>query len=83
MVRDESKLLSFTELIERFDIKPTFLAFCGVISSMKNLRNTVKTHFTSKGNYERVIDVLLSVNQTNRMVYKKCVSSKQTRPSKY
>ena len=53
-MRDESKFLSFSE---RFDIKPNFLAIYGVLSSTKTLRNTVKTQFPSKGNYDRFIDV--------------------------
>ena len=81
-MRDESKFLSFTQFKERFDIKTNVLTFYGVISSIKNLRNKVKTQPPPKGNYERVIDVFLSVTKTNRMVYQKCVSSKQTSPSK-
>ena len=81
-MRDESKFLSFTEFKERFDIKTNFLTFYGVISSIKNLRNKVKTQPPPKGNYESFIDVFLSVTKTNRMVYQKCVSSKQTSPSK-
>ena len=81
-MRDESKFLSFTEFKERFDIKTNFLSFYGVISFIKNLRNTVKTKLPSKGNYERFIDVFLSVAKTNRIVYEKCVSSKQTSPNK-
>ena len=57
-MRDESKFLSFAEFKDRFDIKTNFLTFYGVISSIKNLRNTVKTQFPRKGNYERFIDVL-------------------------
>ena len=34
-------------------------------------RQRVKTQFPSKGNYERFIDVFLSVTKTNRMVYQK------------
>ena len=82
LMRDESKFLSFTEFKERFDIKTNFLTFYGVISFIKNLRNAVKTKLPSKGNYERFIDVFLSVAKTNRMVYEKCVSSKQTSPNK-
>ena len=82
LMRDESKFLSFTEFKERFDIKTNFLTFYGVISSIKNLRNKVKTQPPPKGNYESFIDVFLSVTKTNRMVYQKCVSFKQTSPSK-
>ena len=66
---DESKFLSFTEFKERFDIKTNFLIFYGVISSIKDLQNTVKTQPPPKGNYEPFIDVFLSVTKTNRMVY--------------
>ena len=45
-MRDESKFLSFSELKERFDIKPNFLAFYGVVLSIKTLRNVVKTQFS-------------------------------------
>ena len=82
LMRDESKFLSFTEFKERFDIKTNFLTFYGVISSIKNLRNKVKTQPPPKGNYESFIDVFLSVTKTNRMVYQKCFSSKQTNPNK-
>ena len=82
LMRDESKFLSFTEFKERFDIKTNFLTFYGVISFIKNLRNKVKTQAPPKGNYESFIDVFLSLTKTNRMVYQKCVSSKQTSPSK-
>ena len=82
LMRDKSKFLSFTELKEHFDIKTKFLAFYGVISSIKNLRNTVKTQLPSKGNYERFINVFSSVAKTNRMVYQKCVSYKKTSPNK-
>ena len=71
LMRGKSKFLSFTEFKERFDIKPNFLAFYGVVSSIKTLRNMVKTQFPSKGNYERFIDVFLSVTKTNRKVYQK------------
>ena len=81
-MRDESKFISFTGFKERFDIKTNFLTFYGVISSIKNLRNKVKTQPAPKGNYESFIDVFLSVTKTNRMVYQKCVSSKQTSPGK-
>ena len=47
-----------------------------------HLQNTVKTQPPPKGNYEPFFDVILSVTKTNRMVYEKCVSSKQTSPSK-
>ena len=58
LMRDETKFLSFSEFKERFDIKPNFLgAFYGVVSSIKTLRNMVKTQFPSKGNYARFIDV--------------------------
>ena len=77
-MRDESKFLSFTEFKERFDIKTNFLTFHAVISSIKTLRNRVKTQPPPKGNYESFIDVFLSVTKTNR----KWVSSKQTSPSK-
>ena len=40
-MRGKSKFLSFTEFKERFDIKPNFLAFYGVVSSTKTLRNMV------------------------------------------
>ena len=79
---DESTFLSFTEFKEHFDIKTNFLIFYGIISSIKDLQNTVKTQPPPKGNYEPFIDVFLSVTKTNRMVYQKCVSSKQTSPSK-
>ena len=83
LMRDESKFLSFTELKERFEIKTNFLTFDGVISSIKKtLRFKVKTQPPPNGNYERFIDVFLSVTKTNRMVYEKCVSSKQSSPSK-
>ena len=52
------------------------------MSSIKSLRNKVKTQPPPKGNYERFVDVFLSATKTNRMVYQKCVSSKQTSPSK-
>ena len=81
-MRDESKFLSFTEFKEHFDIKTNFFTFYGVLSSIKNLRNKVKTQPPPKGKYERFIDVFLSVTKTNRMVYQKCVNSKQTSPSK-
>ena len=45
-------------------------------------QNKVKTQPPPKGNYEPFIDVFLSVTKTNRMVYQKCISSKQTSPSK-
>ena len=73
LMTDESKLLPFTEFKEQFDIKTNFLIFYGVISSIKDLQNTVKTQHPPKGNYE---PLFLSVTKTNRMVYKKCVSSK-------
>ena len=82
LMRDKSKFLSFTEFKERFEIKTNFLTFYGVVSAIKNLRNKVKTQPPPKGNYESFIDVFLSVTKTNRMVYQKCVSSKQTSPSK-
>ena len=82
LMTDESKFLSFTEFKERFDIQTNFLIFYGVISSVKDLQNTVKTQPPSKGNYEPFMDVFLSVTKTNRIVYQKCVSSKQTTPSK-
>ena len=74
LMRGESKFLSFTEFRERFDIKTNFLTFYGVISSIKKP--------PPKGNYESFIDIFLSVTKTNRMVYQKCASSKQTSPSK-
>ena len=42
----------------------------------------VKTQFPSKGNYNRFIDVFLSVTKTSSSVYQKCVNSKQTSLSK-
>jgi len=68
-MRDENKLLSFTEFKECFDIKTNFLTFYGIISSIKSLQNKVKTQPPLKGNYESFIDAFLSVNKTNRMVY--------------
>ena len=76
LMTDESKFK------ERFDIKTNFLIFYGVKSSIKDLQNTIKTHPPPKGNYEPFIDVFLSVTKTNRMVYQKCVNSKQISPSK-
>ena len=67
---DESKFLSFTEFKERFDIKTNFLIFYGVISSIKDLQNKVKTQPPPKGNCEPFIDVFLSVTKTNKMIYK-------------
>ena len=63
LMTDESKFLSFTEFKERFDIKTNFLIFCGVISSIKDLQNKVKTQPPPKGNYEPFIDVFLSVTK--------------------
>ena len=82
LMTDESKFLSFTEFKERFDMKTNFLIFYGVTSSIKDLQKTVKTQPPPKGNYEPFTDVFLSVTKTNRMVYQKCVSSKQTSLSK-
>ena len=82
LMTDKSKFLSLTEFKERFDIRTNFLIFCGVISSIKDLQNKVKTQPPPKGNYEPFIDVFLSLTKRNRMVYQKCVSSKQTSPSK-
>ena len=50
--------------------------FSGVVSSIKTLRNKVKTQFPSKGNYDRFIDVFLSVTKTNRLFYQKYVNYK-------
>ena len=63
LMTDESKLLSFSEFKERFDIKTKILIFYGVISSIKELQNTVKTQPPPKGNYEPFIDVFLSVTK--------------------
>jgi len=82
LIRHKNKFLSFTEFKERFDFKTNFLTFYGIISSIKSLQNKVKTQPPLKGNYKSFIDVFLSVNKTNRLVYQKCVSSKQTSPSK-
>ena len=78
VMRDENNFLSFTEFKERFEIKTNFLTFYGIISSIKSLQNKVKTQPPLKGNYESFIDAFLSINKTNRMVYQKCISSKQT-----
>ena len=40
---DESTFLSFTAFKERFDIKTNFLIFYGVVLSIKDLHNKVKT----------------------------------------
>ena len=55
LMRDESKFLSFTEFKEHFDIKTNFLTFYGVLSSIKNLQNKVKTQPPPKGNFEGFI----------------------------
>lgn len=81
-MRDESKFLSFNEFKERFDVKTNFLAFYGAMSSIKKPEKYGKMQFPSKGNYECFTNVFLSVTKTNRMVYQKCVSSKQTNPCK-
>jgi len=50
------------------------------IKSIKSLQNKVKTQPPLKGNYKSFIDAFYRVNKTNRMVYQKCISSKQTSP---
>ena len=82
LMTDKRKFLTFTGFKERFDIKTNFLIYYGVISSIKDRQNTVKTQPPRKGSYGPFIDVFLSVTKTNRIVYQKCVTSKQTSPSK-
>ena len=51
----ESNFQSFSELKERYDIKPNFLTFSGVVSFIKPSKNTVKTPFPSKENHTNAL----------------------------
>ena len=82
LMREKNKFLSFSEFKERFDINPNFLAFYGVISSIKTLKDTVKGQLVSEGNDDKFIDLFLRAKKSNTIVYQKCISSKKTSPSK-
>ena len=59
----QNKFLSFLEFNESFDIKPSFLAFYGVMSSIQTLKNTVKGQLASKENGDNFINVFLSATK--------------------
>ena len=71
-MRDESKFLSFTESVkERYDIKQNSLAFFGVASAIKTLNEmrSKRRSLQKKSIRNGFIEIVFSVNMTNRMVY--------------
>ena len=47
-MKDAHNFLSFTELKERFDVKTNFLAYHGLVSCIKLLRNAIENQNETK-----------------------------------
>ena len=74
---NESTFLSFSELKERYSIKPSFLSFLGIISAIKQLFKTLKEKNSSEDSaYENFSDRFLKAKKPNKIVYKKLVDKK-------
>ena len=77
LIKDENNFLSFSDFIERYNIKTNFLTFHGVISALKTLwkKNEANLHNDNGSIYKTIIDTFLKKKKPNRLAYKILVSN--------
>ena len=81
-MKDAENFLSFTELKERFDVKTNFLVYHGLVSCIKLLSNAIENQTEEKRNFGTFVENFMKTPKSNRLVYKKLVSAKQSSPGK-
>ena len=82
LMKDAHNFLSFTELKERFDVKTNFLAYHGLVSCIKLLRNAIENQNEKNKIFSTFVENFIKAPKSNRLAYKKLVSAKQSSPRK-
>ena len=77
-MKDAENFLPFTELKERFDVKTNFLVYHGLVSCIKLLRTAIENQTKENRNFSTFVENFMKAPKSNRLVYKKLVSAKQT-----
>ena len=81
-MKDAHNFLSFTELKERFDVNTNFLAYRGLVSCIKLLRNAIENQNETNKIFSTFVENFIKAPKPNRLAYKKLVSAKQSSPRK-
>ena len=82
LMKDAHNFLSFTELKGRFDVKTNFLAYHGLVSCIKLLRNAIENQNETNKIFSTFVEDFIKAPKSNRLAYKKLVSAKQSSPRK-
>ena len=80
LMENGTRFLSFTEFKRRYNIKPSFLSFYGLISAIKLLRKSVQEHFLHDNDDDSsgvFLQNFLKANKPNRLIYKMLVERKK------
>lgn len=83
LMENGTRFLSFTEFKRRYNIKPSFLSFYGLISAIKLLRKTFQEHFRHDNDVDSsgaFLQNFLKANKPNRFIYKTLVERKRKNP---
>ena len=83
LMTNESTFLSFSDLNDRYKIKPPFLAFLGVISAIKLLWNKTKQESpTEDSHYDNFRLKFLKASKSTRVVYRQLVDKRRKKPQR-
>ena len=82
LMKEADNLLSFTEFIERFDVKTNVLVYHGVVSCIKLLRNVTIKQNEKQRNFSTFVGNFMKAPKPNRLAYEKLASAKQSSPTK-
>ena len=82
LMKDAHNFLSFTELKERFHVKTNFLVYHGLVSCIKLLRNAIENQNETNKIFITFEENFIKAPESNRLAYKKLVSTKQSSPRK-
>ena len=82
LMKEADNLLSFTEFIERFDVKTNVLVYHGVVSCIKLLRNVIIKQNEKQRNFSTFVGNFMKAPKPNRLAYEKLASAKQSSPTK-
>ena len=80
---NDGTFLLLTDFEERYKIKPKFLSFMGIISTVKQLWNKFKPEtLREDSNYDNFRPIFFRANKPSKVVYQKLLNKKRKLPQK-